>query len=241
MNWKDWQPFYQDIAEKLGLEIEQDRVATDILSELLKYTDHISLITKLERMIRNRTVVVCGTGPSLIEHLEIIKSDREHDNSVFIAADGAASAFLELDLTCNIIVTDLDGRREDFLIMAQRDVLSIVHAHGDNINALRDVVPNLSQVIGSTQVEPKSNVFLWGGFTDGDRACYLATHYSPKRLVLAGMDFGDVVGRWSKPGHSENFPASKRKIAKLSIAKTLLSNLWATTNTEYHFLGKKDL
>lgn len=241
MNWKDWQPFYQDIVEKLSLDSEQDRIATDILSELLSLTDHVSLITKLEEIIRNKTVIICGTGPSLIEHLEFIKSDSEYENSIFIAADGAVSAFLELNLTCDIIVTDLDGSREDFLIMVERNAIPIVHAHGDNIDALRNVVPRLAQVLGSTQVEPKSNVFLWGGFTDGDRACYLASHYSPKRLVLAGMDFGNVVGRWSKPGHSKNFPASERKIAKLSIAQDLLSNLWTTTEIDYDFLGKKKL
>ncbi|MHA1636717.1 MAG: 6-hydroxymethyl-7,8-dihydropterin pyrophosphokinase, partial [Candidatus Thorarchaeota archaeon] len=85
---------------------------------------------------------------------------------------------------------------------------------------------------------PRSNVFLWGGFTDGDRACYMVAHYEPKRIILAGMDFGENIGRWSKPGHSTTFLADGRKLLKLKIAEYLLSVLWMGTGIDYTYLKK---
>jgi hypothetical protein len=92
------------------------------------------------------------------------------------------------------------------------------------------MVPELGPVLGSTQVEPTDRAFLWGGFTDGDRACYLVITYSPREVILAGMDFGRTVGKWSKPMKDTHFPAPQRKIVKLEIAHELISALFETVN-----------
>jgi uncharacterized Rossmann fold enzyme len=36
------------------------------------------------------------------------------------------------------------------------------------------------------------------------------------------MDFGAIVGRWSKPGNPAHYQADARKIIKLEIAQELL-------------------
>ena len=238
MKWDDWKPYYLDIVSQLKIDMEKDIASTEVLDALLESTDPASLVTTLRKLIHDRTVIVCGAGPSLSNHLQIIKSSDDYKDATVVAVDGATSAFIELGMTCDIIVTDLDGDHNDIISMVEQGALSVVHAHGDNMKAVKEVVPRLKHVLGSTQVEPRSNVFLWGGFTDGDRACYLVAHYEPKRIVLAGMDFGENIGRWSKPSHSTTFPADERKLLKLKIAEYLLSILWMQTGINYTSLSK---
>ncbi len=233
MKWETWEPYYEKIATKLDLDTESDRIATEVLHHLLVNTNPRPLLNKLEALIEENDVVVCGGGPSLDRHLQEIIRDPRMSQSVFVAADGATSAFLELEQMCDIIVTDLDGNRNDLVTMNRKGALTIVHGHGDNIPILKRVVPEMLPVLGSTQVKPTSRVFLWGGFTDGDRACFIASHYNPRKIILAGMDFGSIVGRWSKPNESQHFKANTMKQAKLDIAKQLINELQQQDDTEY--------
>ncbi len=226
MEWIDWQPIYQDIVNRLSLDTIMDIRATQLLTELLKDIEPDPLLQLLEQRIINRTVVICGAGPSLEQHIQILKERNDYQDMVFVAADGAVSLLLEQNCTCNIIVTDLDGDYNHIKQATQNGALTIVHGHGDNMDKIRDVVLSLGSVLGSTQVEPTERTFLWGGFTDGDRACYVVTNYSPKRIILAGMDFGKVVGKWSKPKHETHFAAPQRKVLKLEIAQELITALF---------------
>lgn len=239
MEWSEWSPFYNDIVEKLEIDPSGDYEATAILSRLLTDVDPNPLIMALEKKISGKDVVVFGSGPSLEDHIDSVLKDSYLSKAVFIAADGATTALHENGLRCDFIVTDLDGNMKDILDSMNDGAISIVHGHGDNIPAVNKYVPKMERVLGSTQVEPLSNVFLWGGFTDGDRACFLASHYEPRSIVLAGMDFGEIVGRWSKPGNAEDFPASPRKLIKMDIAQTLLQYLWDTRRITYTKLERK--
>jgi len=237
MRWEEWKPFYLDIVDRLGLDVQADRMATALLTDLLEDIDPEPLLRDLKERVAGCTVIVCGAGPSLDHHLEIVTESKEYNNAVYVAADGAISAFVNLGLNCDVIVTDLDGRMEHIKRAVEHGTLAIVHAHGDNMKTVREYVPSLGKILGSTQVEPTDNVFLWGGFTDGDRACYIVAQNAPKRIVLAGMDFGTTVGMWSKPNHDGNFSASKRKRIKLQIAEELLTHLMSSSRIEYHVLG----
>jgi uncharacterized Rossmann fold enzyme len=206
-----------------------------ILDSLLKRTHPMSLLENLRRQIENQLVVICGAGPSLDKHLQEFRSSDLRKNAVFIAADGAASALKEFGYKCQIIVTDLDGDMGDILDLTAQGAVPIVHAHGDNIERIERFVPSFDCVIGSTQVQPTKHVFLWGGFTDGDRACFIASSYNPERILMMGMDFGNIVGRWSKPEHRIDYPASERKQIKLEIAKDLIIHLKRSCNVEIEF------
>ncbi|RDE11026.1 MAG: 6-hydroxymethyl-7,8-dihydropterin pyrophosphokinase [Candidatus Thorarchaeota archaeon] len=225
MRWLDWQPVYLDIVNRLNLDPAMDREATRLLTEILMEVEPNPLLRQLQEKIQGKTVVICGAGPSLETHLQSVMSTRIGSSFVYVAADGAVSALLNLDCKCSVITTDLDGNLDDIEEATGGGAVTIVHAHGDNMDKVREVVPKLGTVLGSTQVEPTERAFLWGGFTDGDRACHIVTDYSPDRIILAGMDFGGLVGKWSKPMHETHFPASKRKRIKLSIAKQLISSL----------------
>ncbi len=236
MDWIEWKPQYDDIVVRLGLNPRADREATAILSSLLVNKDPYPVLERIENLVRNRPVIVCGAGPSLERHLKEVIPLETLIESTYVASDGAASGLLELGLRCDILVTDLDGDLQSVREVIRRGAIPVVHAHGDNIDLVREFVPTLETVVGSTQVEPTDRVFLWGGFTDGDRACYLVSHYGPSRVILAGMDFGSIVGRWSKPGHSSNYPADDQKREKLSIAEELIANLISDSNLEYTLL-----
>jgi uncharacterized Rossmann fold enzyme len=236
MEWKEWQPIYLDIVTRLNLDSKMDEKATKLLSDLLKNVDPRPLLNLLDQKIRNKTVVVCGAGPSLEQHIQTLREKRNFQDLVFVAADGAVSLLLELNCPCDIIVTDLDGDFNHIRQATQMGALAIVHGHGDNMDKIREMMPDLGQVLGSTQVEPTERAFLWGGFTDGDRACYVAVTYSPREIILAGMDFGKVVGKWSKPEYDTHFPASQRKLIKLEIAHELISKLFEEVDLPHTIL-----
>ena len=236
MEWKEWQPIYYDIVNRLGLDSSMDIQATQLLTDLLMNINPSPLLRFLEQKISNRTVVICGAGPSLEKHVQTLKERSDYQDLVFVAADGAVSLLLEQNCPCDIIVTDLDGDYNHIKQATQNGALCIVHGHGDNIDKILDMVPQLGQVLGSTQVEPTERVFLWGGFTDGDRACYVVTKYSPERVILAGMDFGTIVGKWSKPSHETHFPAPQRKRVKLEIAHVLITTLFDRIDIPYTIL-----
>jgi uncharacterized Rossmann fold enzyme len=60
--------------------------------------------------------------------------------------------------------------------------------------------------------------------------------YKPERIILAGMDFGSLVGQWSKPRYDNHFAASRRKKIKLEIAEELISSLFQRREIEHSFL-----
>ncbi len=53
------------------------------------------------------------------------------------------------------------------------------------------MVPQLGNIIGSTQVQPLENVFNFGGFTDGDRCVFLAKEFQASGIMMIGFDFND--------------------------------------------------
>ncbi|MFW9809615.1 MAG: 6-hydroxymethylpterin diphosphokinase MptE-like protein [Candidatus Thorarchaeota archaeon] len=233
MEWNEWHPIYLDIVERLELDVGRDKKATELLSRLLADIDPQPLLDRLRNTIAGKTIIVCGAGPSLDRHLKQLQEDDEISKSVIVVADGAVSVVTEQDIDCDIVVTDLDGNLEHLKDAAYKGALLIVHAHGDNMDVVESVVPKLGNILGSTQVEPTNRAFLWGGFTDGDRACYIIREYSPAKIILAGMDFGNTVGKWSKPGHDAHFSAGRIKRIKLEIAEELISGLLQRSEIEY--------
>ena len=236
MKWVDWRPIYLDIVQRLNLDSDADRESTNLLTSMLESINPDPLLKRLSDYIQGNQVVVCGAGPSLMQHMESLLKGDSLTESVIVVADGATSVILELGLHCDVVVTDLDGNMDHLLEAKNNGALFIVHAHGDNMNRVKSIVPKLGDILGSTQVEPTDRAFLWGGFTDGDRACHIVSEYSPEKVTLAGMDFGSTVGKWSKPGHDSHFLADARKRIKLDIAEELISSLIERTGVDHLFL-----
>ncbi len=211
----DWKLKYEEIVEELGLDRIRDRKAAEVLDGLVEEGD----LGELEEKIRDRAVIVFGAGPSLKEDIGRVKQQGLIDKCTLIAADGAVKALMEEDIVADINVTDLDGDLRAIIWANGEGCMTVVHAHGDNISRLRDVVPKLRNVLGTTQTEAFGKLHNLGGFTDGDRCVSMALEVGAKEIILAGMDFGREIGEYSGQYNYE------RKIKKLEIGKKIIAEL----------------
>ena len=138
-----------------------------------------------------------------------------------VAADGATTALIEERLSPDIVATDLDGNIDDILLANIRGANIAIHAHGDNIDKIASLTSFFNNVLGTTQAQPVGNLYNFGGFTDGDRAMFLAVALGASEMTLAGMDFGDIVTRYSRPNietdlaEADDFKKKKLKYAEL--------------------------
>lgn len=212
MDWETWRPKYEDIVERLNLDSQRDRHSAEIFRNILKKTD----FPELKRKVSGKECVVLGAGPSLEEDLERMSQSGWLDK-VLVSADGATSAVMEYELP-TAVVTDLDGKVEDQIEAWRRGAWMVVHAHGDNIGMIKEIVPKLCErVVGTVQVDEVNQLHNFGGFTDGDRAAFMLHELGASKIYLAGMDLGKKIGRYS--GKTER----EKKLIKLEICGELLS------------------
>ncbi len=166
-------------------------------------------------------VVVVGAGPSVLRLERVVE---EIENRVIYAADGAARALLEVGVVPDVVVTDLDGGDHVLLMAVREGAVPVVHAHGDNVDALARLVPVFEEVLGTCQVYPAPGS-LWnpGGFTDGDRAVVIAARLGAERVLTVGMDLGELTTSYSRPEEGEGvFEADAVKRKKLAWAGRVL-------------------
>jgi uncharacterized Rossmann fold enzyme len=225
MFYKDWAPIYEKISSDFSFELENEKKSADFLNTLLKNI-RIFSIKKLDEMISNKEIVIFGAGPSLIDSIDI--NFDKIKNLLKISVDGATSALLEKNIFPDIIVTDLDGKVSDQIKANSNGSIVIIHAHGDNYSNIEKYVPMFNKdIIGSIQIDPKQyeNIINFGGFTDGDRAVFLATHFNAKKIYLIGFNYENKIGKYSLPEIKD----IDLKIKKLKWCKKLIELL----NEEY--------
>jgi len=227
MRLEKWWPWYEKILQTFGFDRAADQRATDLLSDLL--VGRSLQLRELRRLVEGQRIIVLGAGPSLERNLRSLAKRGSDLGYRLMAADGATTAVLKLLRRApDIVVTDLDGRFEDILSASQAGAVVVVHAHGDNVPSLKACVPRFdARVVGTTQAEPRPRVYNFGGFTDGDRCVFLAEAFSASRVVLAGMDLGVYIGRYSKPRLRRAARANRTKRLKLEVARGLLE--WVAT------------
>jgi uncharacterized Rossmann fold enzyme len=177
--------------------------------------------------------IVFGAGPSLKDHVTYLKENYDLKDYVLVAADGATTALIEQRIAPDIVATDLDGNLDDILLANFRGANIIVHAHGDNMDKIAKLTPFFTSVLGTTQAQPVGNLYNFGGFTDGDRALFLAVALNASEITLAGMDFGDVVTRYSRPNiENDTAKADDFKKKKLGYAEKFTKWIGENENVE---------
>ncbi|MEM2109787.1 MAG: 6-hydroxymethylpterin diphosphokinase MptE-like protein, partial [Candidatus Odinarchaeota archaeon] len=155
---------------------------------------------------------------------------------MIIAVDGALTALIENKLNPNILVTDLDGFKLEFLNQVQGGLIA-VHAHGDNIDKIKNYPTRLlSRTLGTCQVDFNKNILNIGGFTDGDRAVCLCECFEAGTVFLLGMDFGYTVGSYSKPHLNRAVKASLVKRRKMVYAMNIIKELVFNSDIKYYCL-----
>jgi 2-amino-4-hydroxy-6-hydroxymethyldihydropteridine diphosphokinase len=231
MNLNEWCSWYKEILEDFGFDRGADEESAEVLNELL---GKMGFLSPTEIIIK-RDVIVFGAGPSLNENISEFKK-LNSDKFTLICADGAVTALLEENIVPDMVVTDLDGKIDDILDSNRKGAIMVVHAHGNNLENIKKYVPMLTNVMGTTQSTPLSNVHNFGGFTDGDRCLFVALELGAKNIILAGMDFGKIITRYSRPDIKDEIGnADSVKEKKLEYAKKLVE--WIAENEDAHIFN----
>lgn len=206
MKFEEWEPYYKAILEDFGWTSEGDEKAALLISSMLP--DPSFTLKKLRTLIEGKDVLVCGKAPSLESDLKGVDVGRY----TVVAADGAASVLLKHGIVPNVIVSDLDGSHADLLEANAKGAIILAHAHADNLESVRLLVPRLKDVIGTTQARPLHNVFNFGGFSDGDRCVFLVKELGAASITIVGFNLDDTN-------------VTPKKLKKLKWARTLLGAL----------------
>lgn len=184
MNFVDWEPAYEALLADFGFDRTDDERARDRLAALVEPFD----LGRLETALGGATVAVAGGGPSLPDETDLLRT-ADAVVAASTAADVVAAAGFDVDL----VVTDLDKNPASARAFSRQGTPVAVAAHGDNLPAIEEWVPQCDErhLLGTTQAAPAGPVVDLGGFTDGDRAAFIADHAGADRLVFPGWDFDD--------------------------------------------------
>jgi len=195
-------------------------------------------LSEISKKIFGKEVYVFGAGPSLKKHVLNLKENMNQDITI-IAADGATKALLEENIVPDIIVSDLDGDINSILKSNDLGSIVVAHAHGDNIDKLEKYIELLKNIVGSTQFPKKFDFLInYGGFTDGDRCCFLAEEFGAKKIILCGMDFGIYVTKYSRPNIENDVElADEVKVKKLKYAEMFVNWLIENGNSPVEFMA----
>ena len=231
MEFAAWAPRYDRIRGEFGFPFEREVAAANRLLQLLPGSAPADPLERLRPIVEQRTAVVVGlaprAGPPPLWRLP--PSERA---PILLAADGATETCLNAGLVPTIVVTDLDGPVPAEVAANRRGSIVVIHAHGDNRAAIEEWVGQFpGEVVGSWAGPPRPRLLNVGGFTDGDRAAYLAEHLGAEKILLWGFDFDRAAP--TEPA------AHEVKLVKLAWARRMLGELAADGNSPI-FLWRAD-
>lgn len=223
MQFREWAPEYRRILREMGFAPEADSRSAEALARLLKGSSRAwgagAARGRLAKLMRGRPVLVVGAGPGPLP-LPLPDTLLRSGPWVVIAADGATTRCLKAGTVPDLVVTDLDGDLPDEVEANRLGAVVVVHAHGDNLPTLRSWVGRFpGPLVGSCAAKPPKELINPGGFTDGDRAVYLAEAMGARRALLCGFD---LVEPYREPRATR-----WRKRAKLAVARRLLDQVAA--------------
>ncbi len=175
MQLKDWMEIYEEILEDFGFSKEEDERAAEIMHELGKGK---LLDSSVLDFLKGRKVAVIGGA----------YGGEKIEEDVILTAGKAVKLVDTSAYTPSIHVTDMEEDDEILLDLERKGCILVLHAHGDNIDRIKSVIPKVERFIGTTQSKPFDRIYNFGGFTDGDRAVLLAKHFGAK-VRLYGFDF----------------------------------------------------
>ncbi len=246
VEFKEW---YFKIIKDFGFNYQNDCEARDYLSGLLKQKgkswDLENILHSFSDLFQKKEIImIYGCGPSLEETVDkLLKDFGEHffKKCVNLAANGASILLRKRGIPLEGIFSDLDGISKNEFNYAE---FFVIHAHGDNLDRLtyfKEDILSFPNIIGTTQVEPLDNIINPGGFTDGDRILFfIQTLLRPQNtLFLIGMDFNEIIGKYSKPSLTENHQGTPIKLKKLRYAVKLIEWFTERINNKMFFINSR--
>ena len=231
MDFNEWGGWYKEILDTLGFSREGDENTAALLDKILDEKGCLTIEEFSDEIMEKKDTskfIVVGAGPSIKKHIKYVKENYDLNDYLIVSADGATTAMLEDDLVPDIVATDLDGKMDDLL------------AHGDNEELIVKWTTSFDKILGTTQSKPVGHLYNFGGFTDGDRAMFFTLALGCEEMVLAGMDFGTTVTKYSRPNiEGATGPADEIKTKKLIFAERLLA--WIKENTDVKVINLVDI
>ena len=243
MDFNEWEGWYKEILETLGFLRDDDEKTAELLDKILDEKGCLTIEQFFDEMMEKKDTskfIVVGAGPSIKKHIKYVKENYDLNDYLIVSADGATTALLEDDLVPDIVATDLDGKMEDLLAANSLGSYFVIHAHGNNEELIDNWTTKFDKILGTTQSVPIGHLYNFGGFTDGDRAMFFAIALGCEEMVLAGMDFGTTVTKYSRPNiEGATGPADEIKTKKLIFAERLLA--WIKENTDVKVINLVDI
>ena len=219
MNFDAWEPVYESILSDFGYPREGDERARDAVAAYATPFDFDRLDAAGDE------VAIVGAAPSLPSAVDrVAGADR-----VF-AASTAADVVREAGYDLDLLVTDLDKNPGTAAELSRAGTPVAAHAHGDNVPLVEEWVPRCDpdNLLATTQAAPVDAVYNPGGFTDGDRAAFVADELGAGSLRFVGWDFDDP-------------DVSVAKARKLAWAERLLHLLERRRGERFDVLdGRRD-
>ena len=242
MDFKEWEGWYKEILDTLEFSREGDENTAALLDKILDEKGCLTIEQFFDEIMEKKNTskfIVVGAGPSIKKHIKYVKENYDLNDYLIVSADGATTAMLEDDLVPDIVATDLDGKMEDLLAANSLGSYFVIHAHGDNEELIDTYTTRFDKILGTTQSKPIGHLYNFGGFTDGDRAVYLAVELKAKTIILAGMDFGTIVTKYSRPNLTNQTDlADDIKKLKLEYAEQLID--WLKENETVNIVNLID-
>jgi len=203
LNYERWEPIYKEIINDFKYSEELDRKSAEILSKI-RGSDGSEPLNKIKGEI-----------------VEVIGPFAEDVGDNYIVSAGSAVSKLEsINIKPDLMVSDLDGNTKLQLDLNLDGVPMVMHAHGDNIQTIKNWAPKFKgHVISTCQCKPPEGIYNFGGFTDGDRAVFISDHFKAKKIILNGWDF-------KKPSSKDVDLKMKKK--KLKWAEKLINKIKST-------------
>jgi uncharacterized Rossmann fold enzyme len=221
---------YEFIVRELGLDIDADIDSTKQVEKYLREyypTGKAHVLDKLQNLLK-KPCLITGAGSMLEQDFNNCIEHGITEKVTNIAVDGTCSLFYQLRIRPQIVVTDLDGDWDAIVWAIKEGAVTLIHAHGDNLEIIKAFFKNFRKdlksklVWGSTQNDLKTTLFNFGGFTDGDRAIFLCFHFQTPLIGLIGFDFGEKIGKYSTINPYLNKDVLKKQ-KKFKIALSLIS------------------
>jgi len=212
MEWAAWRPIYLEILDDLGFDMRADVESAEKLSRLVvseRIPDYSTIVEKI-----GQRVSIAGAAASLEDDIGTLSAANR-----LISAGSATARLMRMGFVPDVIVTDLDGDVCYELEAIEKGALAFIHAHGDNMPKIEEVVPRLTRpFVPTVQCKPFGNVFNFGGFTDGDRAVLIARHFGAKHISTIGWD---LEHPYPKEGSDPNMKSRKLRWAREILSRTI--------------------
>ena len=176
--FEDWEPYYLRILDHFSFDRARDEEAAVLLSSLLSRDD----LPLLAGLIGGRPATVCGNGPSLTEELDRIKGHshrRGRGSQPALRPGHSPRCHRHGPRRCYGCLHRYEQRQARLSSSTPTGTTWTSSAAGFPVSP--------GPLSGTTQSRPFDSIHNFGGFSDGDRAVFLAEALGASEVAIRGL------------------------------------------------------